>query len=685
LVWDVHICLARTTVPVNAPQLGAAVNGLAMSATDSSPFSFLSAASTTNPAIPDFKTIAASFFAVPTATTSVAPVETKATTGAKSPGPFLPRERDGNKEKDTQTSELTAAFLPTNPVYPLPMLTPQAPKHMEAMSLRPQADTKDGSSASSFMLPLENQRQGFDQTRPIAPNVSFVPLQQTLRNAEPQKAVVELAQLDAQNIAIQDAPITDANTVMPARAFANSNPTTTTAILDDINTSDAVKGTVKVSKTKVVSKTQEFPGLQPNTDARQPQTKVASDSAMASSTARDKESKPSEANHITTGLNTTEIDTRQKNAASFGEQLSSRLAKPTAAIESKKSSQTEQLFDAHQNEVTDEANRADSSTAVDQTPQQNLTPQSLAEVIEAVPQAVVLEHTVKGQTQGQTPSLRAAPLAKPAANKSNHTESCAAEVNTIASPLPERALPDQLDTPRAVPAIESTTKAAAKTKSDTTVKKGQKVGAEDQVASASSSLGSSHTEGQPASSAQSAANKIHDAVTQLNVGPHAKPATTTNAPQSSDPTSANTTQVPDVDDITPPSHAGINTAKLVQGLTQSELRVGLQTREFGNIDIRTSASRHEFSAQISVQHSEVAHTLTAELPNLYARLNEQQVPVTNIHIHNQSLSTSSGLDQRFQQSAQQLPNSGFTKQQTGSALPSVHEVFASTDRLDIRV
>jgi flagellar hook-length control protein FliK len=129
----------------------------------------------------------------------------------------------------------------------------------------------------------------------------------------------------------------------------------------------------------------------------------------------------------------------------------------------------------------------------------------------------------------------------------------------------------------------------------------------------------------------------------------------------------------------------VNTAKLVQGLTQSELRVGLQTRDFGNIDIRTSASRHEFSAQISVEHSEVAHTLTAELPNLYARLNEQQVPVSNIQIHNQSLSTSSGLDQRSQQSAQQSQSNGFTKQQMEPALPSIHEVFTSADRLDIRV
>ena len=47
-------------------------------------------------------------------------------------------------------------------------------------------------------------------------------------------------------------------------------------------------------------------------------------------------------------------------------------------------------------------------------------------------------------------------------------------------------------------------------------------------------------------------------------------------------------------------------AKFVQGMSQSEFRVGMQSQEFGNIDIRTSVARHMFSAQISVEHSDIA-------------------------------------------------------------------------------
>ena len=83
-------------------------------------------------------------------------------------------------------------------------------------------------------------------------------------------------------------------------------------------------------------------------------------------------------------------------------------------------------------------------------------------------------------------------------------------------------------------------------------------------------------------------------------------------------------------------------------MSQSEFRVGMQSQEFGNIDIRTSVARHMFSAQISVEHSDMAKSMTADLPALYHRLADQQVPVASIVIQGQSLATSSGLAQDAQ-------------------------------------
>ena len=68
----------------------------------------------------------------------------------------------------------------------------------------------------------------------------------------------------------------------------------------------------------------------------------------------------------------------------------------------------------------------------------------------------------------------------------------------------------------------------------------------------------------------------------------------------------------------------INTAKLIQSMGQSEMRVGMRSNEFGNISINTSATKDLISAQISLDHSELARTLAAHLPELQTRLGNNQ-------------------------------------------------------------
>lgn len=97
------------------------------------------------------------------------------------------------------------------------------------------------------------------------------------------------------------------------------------------------------------------------------------------------------------------------------------------------------------------------------------------------------------------------------------------------------------------------------------------------------------------------------------------------------------------------TNSPVNLAKLVHGLSQSEFRVAMHTSEFGAIDIRTSLARHQFTAEISVEHSDAAKTLSMGLPALYDKLADQQVSVANIVVRQQALATSSGLDHRGQQ------------------------------------
>jgi flagellar hook-length control protein FliK len=78
----------------------------------------------------------------------------------------------------------------------------------------------------------------------------------------------------------------------------------------------------------------------------------------------------------------------------------------------------------------------------------------------------------------------------------------------------------------------------------------------------------------------------------------------------------------------------INSAKLVERIGEAELRLGMRAGEFGNVDIRTSMVRNQFSAEISVERGELGRVMAAELPGLQTRLTDQRVPVANITIQN---------------------------------------------------
>ena len=139
------------------------------------------------------------------------------------------------------------------------------------------------------------------------------------------------------------------------------------------------------------------------------------------------------------------------------------------------------------------------------------------------------------------------------------------------------------------------------------------------------------------------------------------------------------------DEVPAAAASPVTTAKLVQGMSQSEFRVGMQTEEFGSIDIRTSVARHMFSAQISVEHSDGAKSLTAELPALYHRLADQQVSVANIVIQGHSLATSSGLAQDTQAQSWRPQSQSSTRLNSETVLPAITEVMNDSGRLDIRI
>ena len=133
--------------------------------------------------------------------------------------------------------------------------------------------------------------------------------------------------------------------------------------------------------------------------------------------------------------------------------------------------------------------------------------------------------------------------------------------------------------------------------------------------------------------------------------------------------------------------SALQSAKLVERLGQSEFRVGIQAGEFGNVDIRTSMARNQFTAQISVERGELSKVLAAELPSLQNRLSDQRLPNANIILQNQSSGTSAGFGQGSRQS-QTMQNTAIHHSSEGEPSPAFMnpaDASSSTGRLDVHM
>lgn len=129
----------------------------------------------------------------------------------------------------------------------------------------------------------------------------------------------------------------------------------------------------------------------------------------------------------------------------------------------------------------------------------------------------------------------------------------------------------------------------------------------------------------------------------------------------------------------------LHTTKLVAGMERSELRMGLRTGEFGNVDIRTSLVRNQFTAEISADHGELGRALAAELPGLQHRLTEQHLPAANITVQDNS---GGGTAESRQGSRQSTPSTGGSNirgnEDSPSPILSV-ETGEPTARLDLHI
>lgn len=121
------------------------------------------------------------------------------------------------------------------------------------------------------------------------------------------------------------------------------------------------------------------------------------------------------------------------------------------------------------------------------------------------------------------------------------------------------------------------------------------------------------------------------------IGTHAAPVAV-----NAGPTSRADNTVPDKDarakvmtavgnngDVTP---TALQSARLMQAVGQSEMRVAFRSPDLGAVSIHTSATNDSIAARIAVDHTELATMLTGQLPEMHARLGmNHTVEVTMTH------------------------------------------------------
>jgi hypothetical protein len=122
----------------------------------------------------------------------------------------------------------------------------------------------------------------------------------------------------------------------------------------------------------------------------------------------------------------------------------------------------------------------------------------------------------------------------------------------------------------------------------------------------------------------------------------------------------------DGDEVTPTS--GINTARVMQTINQTEMRVGMQSAEFGSISIRTSVSQQQMLAQITLDRGDLSQAIAAHIPAMQARLGADYGLHTTIQVSHQGTSSSGGQGSSQREQRSFTPSARFESAATPAEL-----------------
>ncbi len=129
----------------------------------------------------------------------------------------------------------------------------------------------------------------------------------------------------------------------------------------------------------------------------------------------------------------------------------------------------------------------------------------------------------------------------------------------------------------------------------------------------------------------------------------------------------------------------LHSARLLESLGQSELRVGIKMGDLGNVEIRTQLHHDQVRAEISVERGDLSRSLAAELPALQQKLHEHDMPLASIVINHQAAAGSGGFERGSQQQQAHTPIAHIFGIDSPTVSFSPDEVRSTESGLDIRI
>jgi hypothetical protein len=136
----------------------------------------------------------------------------------------------------------------------------------------------------------------------------------------------------------------------------------------------------------------------------------------------------------------------------------------------------------------------------------------------------------------------------------------------------------------------------------------------------------------------------------------------------------------------------LSSAQLIQSMHHSEMRLGMQSEEFGNISISTSLNHQALSAQISIDHSELSRALAVHLPLMQEKLGNEYGVQARVEVRDAAGNNASSYSNSGQQSKEERQSRGGTsagsaavERMSALASSATSSIAAATTRLDIRI